>query len=65
MILQRDQQEDIFGEQRYTMEILIQKIEAAEPFSAMELFSVNRGTLTTILGITVTYCIVMFQTITC
>jgi hypothetical protein len=47
------------------MEILIQKIEAAEPFSAMELFSVNRGTLTTILGITVTYCIVMFQTITC
>ena len=44
---------------------MIKKIELAPSFTAMEFFDVNRGTVTTVLGIIVTYCIVMFQTLTC
>ena len=45
--------------------ILIQEIEAAPPVTAMDYFEVNKGTISTILGITVSYCIVMFQTVSC
>ena len=45
--------------------LLIQEVETAPGFTAMEYFDVNKGTVSTILGITITYCIILFQTFTC
>ena len=57
----------LFDEKRYDNEtrLLIEKIEAAPQFSAMDFFEVNKSTISTIIGIVATYSVVLLQSATC
>ena len=47
------------------LQLIIQDIEASPKFSALGFFTVDRTTLTAMLGTILTYFIILFQTISC
>ena len=47
------------------LQLIIQDIEASAKFSAMGFYTVDRTTLTAMLGTILSYFIILFQTISC
>ena len=45
--------------------LMIENIEAAPQFTAMDFFEVNKSTISTILGIVATYSVVLLQSASC
>ena len=47
------------------LQLIIQDIEASPKFSAMGFYTVDRTTLTAMLGTILSYFVILFQTISC
>ena len=47
------------------LNIVIDELTSLQPFSALRFYSVDRSTLTAILGTVLTYFIILYQTLTC
>ena len=52
-------------EKRQLLESQIRDIQSCQPFTALGFYTIDRSTLTATLGTILTYCIILFQTVTC
>ena len=52
-------------ERRQMLKGLILDVESCKPFTALGFYTIDKSTLTATLGTVLTYCIILFQTVTC
>ncbi len=52
-------------DKRQLLESMIHDIQSCQPFTALGFYTIDRSTLTATLGNILTYCIILYQTVTC